>query len=92
MVVSLKDFVKVYPGALDTNLCRNIIDLASKTEPERWEQKGRPQWNMWNLTMMAEEDKIEEWQKVHNQLVTAIKSTAEPVSYTHLTLPTTPYV
>ena len=77
MVVSLKDFVKVYPGALDTNLCRNIIDLASKTEPERWEQKGRPQWNMWNLPMMAEEDKIEVWQNVHNQFVTAIKSTAE---------------
>ena len=46
--MEVKDYIKHYKKALDPSLCRNIIDLGKKESLERWEQKGRPQWNMFN--------------------------------------------
>ena len=76
--MEVKDYIKHYKKALDPSLCRNIIDLGKKESLERWEQKGRPQWNMFNITHEIEKkDAKEEWIKVHQQLIMAIKGCAE---------------
>mgnify|MGYP001158478934 FL=1 len=76
--MDLKDYVRHYPLALDPSLCRNIIDLGKKTELERWEQKGRPQWNMFNITHEIEkENPKDEWVKIHQQLIQYIKRLSE---------------
>ena len=76
--MELKDYVRHYPLALDPSLCRNIIDLGKKTELERWEQKGRPQWNMFNITHEIEkENPKDEWVKIHQQLIQYIKRLSE---------------
>ena len=44
--MDLKDYIKVYDDVLDPNVCRNAIKVATETEAERWDQDGRPSFNM----------------------------------------------
>lgn len=75
--MDLKEYVRLYDGALDANLCRNIIEAAKNSKTERWEREGRPQWNMFNVTVAAEQDNNPTWVKIQNQLITAIKEYSE---------------
>ena len=75
--MDLKDYIKVYDDVLDPNVCRNAIKVATETEAERWDQDGRPSFNMINITLEAEKHKKEEWMKIHNELILAIKYASE---------------
>ena len=55
--MDLKDYIKVYDDVLDPNVCRNAIKVATETEAERWDQDGRPSFNMINITLEAEKHK-----------------------------------
>lgn len=75
--MDLKDYIKVYDDVLTENVCRNAVKLAQKTETERWDQDGRPSFNMINITLEAEKNKNQEWMKVHNDIIVAIKYASE---------------
>ncbi|UNH61263.1 2OG-Fe(II) oxygenase superfamily protein [Synechococcus phage S-SZBM1] len=75
--MDLNNFVKVYDNALDTNVCRNILDLSKKETLQRVSNKGYPQFSTFNITVAAEEKQSPSWLKVQNQLVMAIKSYSE---------------
>ena len=75
--MDLKDYIKVYDDVLDPNVCRNAIKVATETEAERWDQDGRPSFNMINITLEAEKHKKQEWMKIHNELILAIKYASE---------------
>ena len=80
--MDIKHYIRVYENVLDPNLCRNIINLYKKEKEavERWDNEGRPSFNMVNITLEAERPEHEaniEWTKVHNQLLLAIKSYSE---------------
>ncbi len=75
--MDLKDYIKVYDDVLDVNLCRNAIKIAEGTETERWDQDGRPSFNMINITLEAEKNNHHEWTKIHNELIIAIKYASE---------------
>lgn len=70
---SIKDYIKIYDNALDSNICRNIVELAKNTEMERWERQQRPQWNMFNVTEAAENQQVKEWLSAQNQVIPVIQ-------------------
>ena len=74
---NVTDYIKSYDRCLPQNVCRNLVALAKKTKLERWEQKGRPQCNMFNITHVAETEQDPDWMKMQNLLIPAIKSASE---------------
>ena len=75
--MDLKDYIKIYDDSLDTNICRNIIDLSKKVEAQRVENKGYPQCEIFNITAAAEEENETNWVKVQNSLISTIKNYSE---------------
>ena len=71
---NVTDYIKSYDRCLPQNVCRNLVALAKKTKLERWEQKGRPQCNMFNITHVAETEQDPDWMKMQNLLIPEIKS------------------
>jgi len=76
---NLKDYIRVYEGALDDNLCRNIIKQFedSTAHHERWERETSPQFTQLNVTALAEGGHDGNWGIIHNQLITAIQQVSD---------------
>lgn len=66
-------YIRTYDNVLDTNLCKNILELCRDTDFERWDREGRPQFSQFNVTEYAQDNLSSGWAKVHNRMIEAIK-------------------
>lgn len=72
----LKDYIRVYDNALDSNICKNIVKRFkdSPSLHERWEHDGKPQFTSFNITNYIEANEQDDfWVKIHSQLVDNIR-------------------
>jgi prolyl 4-hydroxylase len=70
---SMNDYIKVYDGVLDDEFCKTLID-EFESIPDQWERfdnQGRPNFNQFNITEYASQNKETVWYKNHDVLVEA---------------------
>ena len=51
---NLKDFIKVYDGVLDDNLCKHVIKEFEESEAyhDRWDRQKSPQFTQLNVCLL----------------------------------------
>ena len=85
--VVLDTVLRLVPGVLgnlnstkDESFENGLLEYPQYTKPQIWEDKSVP-----DVLLSGDHAKIKDWRLSQSEAIT-------PVSYTHLTLPTTPYV
>ncbi len=70
-----KEWIKIYPKALDPNVCRNAINNAkSCTQVMRWDD-GVPKYDIINVSYLADQGD-HEWNAIQQQIVPIIQWSA----------------
>ena len=79
---NLKDFIKVYDGVLDDNLCKHVIKEFEESEAyhDRWDRQKSPQFTQLNVTALAEGGGPANWGVIHSQLISAIQEATKMYS------------
>ena len=79
MASDLKDFIRVYDGVLDPNLCNNAIKLFDETPDaqDRWDNQHKPQFTQMNITMLSEQQRDPKWGVIHNSIIASIQTVSE---------------